>query len=184
MHAHTTTYQCYARLHTCHTLVQLTNYHTTACCVCCGSAGAALLAGWAVGRYLGIDEVTSATYLVSSALCIAAIACLSKQESARTGNALGLIGVTGGVVATLGGLQADAGTYGQVRWQQLLLRELGCAKPFTAHKKAGWSWLQAPTRNAAIWKTLLCITGELPPCIYAVRMIYIQPALQFIKGAC
>ncbi|KIY92604.1 NAD(P) transhydrogenase subunit alpha [Monoraphidium neglectum] len=60
--------------------------------------GAVLLAGWAAGRYLGLDEVTSATYLVSSALCIAAIACLSKQESARTGNALGLIGVSGGIV--------------------------------------------------------------------------------------
>lgn len=78
-------------------------------------AGAALLAGWAVGRFLGIDEVTSSTYLVSSALCIAAIACLSKQESARTGNALGLIGVSGGIVATLGSLQADPATYAQVR---------------------------------------------------------------------
>eukprot|EP00775_Hariotina_reticulata_P007046 gene7046-7260_t len=76
--------------------------------------GAALLAGWAVGRYLGIDEVTSATYLVSSALCIAAIACLSKQESARTGNALGLIGVSGGIAATLGGLNTDPGTFAQV----------------------------------------------------------------------
>ena len=47
-------------------------------------------------------------------MCIAAIACLSKQESARTGNALGLIGVTGGVAATLGGMHADAGTYAQV----------------------------------------------------------------------
>lgn len=75
---------------------------------------AALLGGWAIGRYLGIDEVTSATYLVSSALCISAIACLSKQESARTGNALGLIGVSGGVVATLGGLNTDPGTYAQV----------------------------------------------------------------------
>jgi hypothetical protein len=27
--------------------------------------GAVLLAGWAAGRYLGLDEVTSATYLVS-----------------------------------------------------------------------------------------------------------------------
>lgn len=76
--------------------------------------GAVLLAGWAAGRYLGLDEVTSATYLVSSALCIAAIACLSKQESARTGNALGLIGVTGGIVATLGAMEADAATYAQV----------------------------------------------------------------------
>jgi NAD(P) transhydrogenase len=67
-----------------------------------------------VGRYLGLDEVTASTYLVSSALCIAAIACLSKQESARTGNALGLVGVSAGIVATLGGLEADAGTYAQV----------------------------------------------------------------------
>jgi NAD(P) transhydrogenase len=63
---------------------------------------------------LGLDEVTSATYLVSSALCIAAIACLSQQSSARTGNALGLIGVSSGVVATLGGLNTDPGTYAQV----------------------------------------------------------------------
>jgi NAD(P) transhydrogenase len=97
-------------------------------------AGAALLAGWAVGRYLGIDEVTSATYLVSSALCIAAIACLSKQESARTGNALGLIGVSGGVVATLGGLNADPGTYAQVRccafWYVCCNLQLGSAGAF------------------------------------------------------
>lgn len=73
-----------------------------------------MLAGWAVGRFLGLDEVTSATYLFSSALCIAAIACLSKQESARAGNAFGLIGVTGGVVATLGSLQTDPATYAQV----------------------------------------------------------------------
>lgn len=89
--------------------------------------GAALLAGWAAGRVLGLDEVTSATYLVSSALCISAIACLSKQESARTGNALGLIGVTGGIVATLGGLDADAGTYAQVKsgstWQHEQMRK-------------------------------------------------------------
>lgn len=77
-------------------------------------AAAALLGGWAIGRYLGLDEVTSATYLVSSALCIAAIACLSQQSSARTGNALGLIGVSGGIVATLGGLNTDPGTYTQV----------------------------------------------------------------------
>jgi len=76
--------------------------------------GAALLAGYATGRYLGLDEVTSSTYLVSSALCIAAIACLSKQESARTGNALGLLGVSGGVVATLGNLNVDPGTYAQL----------------------------------------------------------------------
>jgi NAD(P) transhydrogenase len=93
-------------------------------------AGAALLAGWAAGRFMGIDEVTSATYLVSSALCIAAIACLSKQESARTGNALGLIGVSGGVVATLGGLNTDPGTYAQVR---------GSSQSCIAHVRCSWA---------------------------------------------
>lgn len=86
------------------------------CCSCVSApTAAALLGGWAIGRYLGLDEVTSATYLVSSAMCIAAIACLSQQSSARTGNALGLVGVSGGIVATLGGMQADPGTYAQVR---------------------------------------------------------------------
>lgn len=39
----------------------------------------------------------SLSYLGSGGLCIAAIACLSNQSTARLGNALGLIGVgTGG----------------------------------------------------------------------------------------
>jgi NAD(P) transhydrogenase len=77
-----------------------------------------------MGRYLGLDEVTSATYLVSSALCIAAIACLSKQESARTGNALGLVGVSGGIVATLGNLNVDPGTYAQVSREWMIVSHI------------------------------------------------------------
>jgi H+-translocating NAD(P) transhydrogenase len=74
--------------------------------------GAALLGGFFAGKVLGLDEVTSATYLVSAACCIAAIACLSKQSSARTGNALGMLGVAGGIVATLGTLLADSAAAG------------------------------------------------------------------------
>lgn len=83
--------------------------HFSCCC-----AAAALFAGFIAGKVAGLDEVTSSTYLVSSALCITAIACLSNQSSARTGNALGLIGVSGGVVATLGSLTAGPESFAQV----------------------------------------------------------------------
>lgn len=75
---------------------------------------AALLAGWAIGHVSGASEITSASYLASSALCIAAIACLSNQSSARTGNALGLVGVSSGVAATLGSLAAPPAVLAQI----------------------------------------------------------------------
>ena len=62
----------------------------------------------------GYSQVDSFTYLVASGLCIAAIACLSSQKTARVGNILGLIGVTTGVVTTLGALGADTEVYAQI----------------------------------------------------------------------
>ena len=47
-----------------------------------------LVGGYALGALLSSGEapgITSAAYLASSALCIAAIGCLSNQSSARTG---------------------------------------------------------------------------------------------------
>lgn len=55
-----------------------------------------------------LPMVTSGVYLVSSALCIASIGCLSHQATARTGTALGVVGVAGGVAATLASLQGVA----------------------------------------------------------------------------
>lgn len=54
------------------------------------------------------------TYLASSGLCIGAIACLANQTTARLGNALGIMGVAGGIGATLGLINGDAALYGQV----------------------------------------------------------------------
>ena len=54
------------------------------------------------------------TYLASSGLCIGAIACLANQKTARVGNALGLMGVSGGIAATLGLVPADPALYGQI----------------------------------------------------------------------
>ena len=67
----------------------------------------------------GYPEMTNMAYLASSGLCIGAIACLSNQKTARTGNALGLMGVTGGIAATLGAIGGDVPLYGQIAGKHL-----------------------------------------------------------------
>lgn len=44
------------------------------------------------------------TYLASSLCCVGALAGLSTQPTSRLGNALGMIGVSGGIAATVGAL--------------------------------------------------------------------------------
>lgn len=46
-------------------------------------------------------------YLGSGLCCVGALGGLSTQGTARLGNALGMIGVAGGLAATLGGLKPD-----------------------------------------------------------------------------
>merc|ERR1712223_1944620 len=58
--------------------------------------------GWAVSQ--GYPEVHQMAYLASSLCCVGALAGLSSQPTARLGNAMGMIGVSGGVAATLGQL--------------------------------------------------------------------------------
>ena len=76
-------------------------------------AATLVAATWA-GQAAGLAGVTPASYLASSILCIASIGCLARQDTARLGNALGVVGVAGGVAATLGALGADVGTYAQI----------------------------------------------------------------------
>ncbi|PSC75818.1 NAD(P) transhydrogenase, mitochondrial [Micractinium conductrix] len=75
---------------------------------------AAMLAVYAAGHFTGHTEMESFAYLASSVLCIGAIACLANQRTARLGNTLGLIGVGGGLGATLGALVAAPATYAQI----------------------------------------------------------------------
>eukprot|EP00884_Botryococcus_braunii_P006438 jgi/Botrbrau1/15796/Bobra.4_1s0147.1 len=75
---------------------------------------AALVGGFAVGQVAGFPEVTNMAYLASSGLCIAAIGCLSQQSTARVGNALGIVGVTGGIAATLGSITANPAVVAQI----------------------------------------------------------------------
>jgi H+-translocating NAD(P) transhydrogenase len=81
---------------------------------------AAMLSLYSAGYAFGFPEVTSMTYLASSAACIGAIACLANQKTARTGNALGLMGVSGGIAATAGLLAPDVAVGTQ------LVASLGC----------------------------------------------------------
>merc|ERR1712012_25442 len=69
-----------------------------------GIPGAAFLASYGYAVSQGYPEVHTMGYLGSSLCCVGALAGLSSQPTARLGNALGMIGVTGGVTATLGSL--------------------------------------------------------------------------------
>merc|ERR1712038_170952 len=69
-----------------------------------GIPGAAFLASYGYAVSQGYPEVHQMAYLASSLCCVGALAGLSAQPTARVGNALGMIGVSGGVAATLGSL--------------------------------------------------------------------------------
>merc|ERR1712110_1109402 len=69
-----------------------------------GIPGATFLASYAYAVTQGYPEIHQMAYLASSLCCVGALAGLSSQPTARLGNALGMIGVSGGVVATLGSL--------------------------------------------------------------------------------
>lgn len=64
--------------------------------------GAAFLGLYGWGAANGYSEIHQMSYLVSSLCCIGALAGLSAQTTSRLGNNLGMIGVSGGIAATLG----------------------------------------------------------------------------------
>lgn len=59
-------------------------------------------------------EIHHMTYLASGICCVGALTGLSSQKSARVGNALGMIGVSGGITATLGILQPSLENFVQM----------------------------------------------------------------------
>merc|ERR1712061_846324 len=65
-----------------------------------GIPGAAFLASYAYAVSQGYPEVHTMGYLGSSLCCVGALGGLSSQPTARLGNALGMIGVSGGVAST------------------------------------------------------------------------------------
>merc|ERR1712142_1153922 len=72
-----------------------------------GIPAATFLAAYGMAVQQGYPEVHQMAYLASGLACIGALGGLSAQPTARLGNALGMIGVSSGVAATLGLLQPN-----------------------------------------------------------------------------
>merc|ERR1711990_1079046 len=68
---------------------------------------AAFLSAYGYAGAQGYPEVHQMAYLSSGLCCIGALGGLSAQPTARLGNALGIIGVSSGIAATLGILQPN-----------------------------------------------------------------------------
>ena len=77
--------------------------------------GAAFLGGYLAANAHGFSDIQQMAYLAASLCCVGALTGLASQSSARIGNALGIIGVTTGLVATL----ASIGVSPQVLTQML-----------------------------------------------------------------
>lgn len=82
-----------------------------------GAIGGGVLAAHLAGLApAALEGAHAAGFLGSAALCIAALACLSKQDTARIGNALGVAGLAGGLATTVGAMAAagaEPGTFVQ-----------------------------------------------------------------------
>lgn len=66
--------------------------------------GVAFLGGYMAAHMQGYPDILQMGYLGASLCCVGALTGLASQSTARQGNALGMIGVTTGIVSTLASL--------------------------------------------------------------------------------
>ena len=66
--------------------------------------GVAAISALLAAHIAGVPNIYQMGYLFSSLCCVAGISGLSAQKSSRVGNAMGIIGVLGGVVTALASL--------------------------------------------------------------------------------
>lgn len=78
---------------------------------------AAFLTAYMGAHHYQFPDIQQMGYLASSLCCVGALGGLSSQSTSRQGNALGMIGVSGGMLATLTGLGASP---------QLMTQMLSC----------------------------------------------------------
>eukprot|EP01098_Paradermamoeba_levis_P004026 TRINITY_DN1760_c0_g1_i6.p1 TRINITY_DN1760_c0_g1~~TRINITY_DN1760_c0_g1_i6.p1 ORF type:complete len:1034 (+),score=396.39 TRINITY_DN1760_c0_g1_i6:257-3358(+) len=64
--------------------------------------------------FAGFSFVHQLAYLASSLFCVLSLGGLSSQSTARVGNALGVLGVTIGILATLGTLSVTPAVFAQI----------------------------------------------------------------------
>merc|ERR1712203_73908 len=96
-----------------------------------GIPAATFLGAYGYAMTQGYPEIHQMAYLASGLACIGALGGLSAQPTARLGNALGMIGVSTGVAATLGLLQPNP----EVLTQMALVAAAGGGLGTTIAKK-------------------------------------------------
>ncbi|XP_056635793.1 NAD(P) transhydrogenase, mitochondrial-like [Diorhabda sublineata] len=69
---------------------------------------AAFLGAYSWAAVNGLEQIHDIAYLAASVCCVGALAGLSSQTTSRIGNNLGMIGVSGGIAATLGQINPTA----------------------------------------------------------------------------
>jgi len=74
---------------------------------------AALVSGYFVTKGMGVDTINMAN-MASGVLCIGGIAAMSTMETSRISPPLAIMGVTSGIVCTMGGLGADPAVLAQI----------------------------------------------------------------------
>ncbi|XP_044751001.1 NAD(P) transhydrogenase, mitochondrial-like [Coccinella septempunctata] len=79
-----------------------------------GIPAAGFLGGYGYAAVAGLPEIHQAAYLAASLCCVGALAGLSSQKTARWGNNIGMIGVAGGIAATLGQLDLTPEVLAQI----------------------------------------------------------------------
>ena len=79
--------------------------------------GLAFLGGYLSAHFNGYSDILQMGYLGASLCCVGALTGLASQITARQGNALGIIGVSSGVVCTLASLGVPA---------EVLAQMIGC----------------------------------------------------------
>ncbi|XP_017768736.1 PREDICTED: NAD(P) transhydrogenase, mitochondrial-like [Nicrophorus vespilloides] len=79
-----------------------------------GIPAALFLGGYGYAAMQNLPEIHQAAYLAASLCCVGALAGLSSQKTSRMGNNLGIIGVSGGIAATLGQMAPSVEVLGQM----------------------------------------------------------------------
>ena len=79
-----------------------------------GIPAGVFLSGYGYARTQGITEVCQMGYLAGSLLCVGGLAGLAHQKTAPVGNAMGMMGVTTGLLSTLGAVSWPSGVPVQI----------------------------------------------------------------------
>jgi NAD(P) transhydrogenase len=73
-----------------------------------------MIGGYLYGKATGAADVSEVLAIGSGVLCVAGIAGLANQETARQGNGLAMMGVGTGLICTLGNLDVPGSVYAQI----------------------------------------------------------------------